>query len=609
MTDVAELGLKVDSRQVVQADKALDGFAKSASMAEDSVEKLNSDVLKGEKANKSYSTSTTKAAKNTSRLQNAAGNASFQIADLAVQLEGGTSFARAFGQQGSQLLGAFGPFGAIAGAAVAVTAALASQFMEASLSSEELSDKITELTEDFADLTEAQRLFLADEQADKIQDQGSKIADLADDYRDTTKAISDARQVLESVTKQYEAANLPQSQIATLTESYKEKVVELERELRKLDAELDTENKVLANLREGLIDITGAYDDVGDAVKKSVLTPAESLVANLRAQSETLGLTAAQAQLYRLELTEGVNPALLEEAAALQTTIDAYNAKAKAQKEADQESRRAEAAQDRANAAAQRVAESLLSEEEQVRLSYQRRAEIIRQSTEMTEAEKDANEILLARERNQQIEEIERERISKVLEMNEGLFSGLSGLAAAYKGEQSTLYRGLFAIEKGFAVARALINIPESYSEAYSATVGIPIIGPALAPVAGATAAAAQVAQAASIRSTTASFDGGGFTGFGPRSGGEDGKGGFMAMLHPNETVIDHTKGNSGGMAVNVQVLNYGADSVRTESDGNNLRVIIGEVKKSISSDIDRGVGPVNKSLQSTFGLNRKGNR
>ena len=38
------------------------------------------------------------------------------------------------------------------------------------------------------------------------------------------------------------------------------------------------------------------------------------------------------------------------------------------------------------------------------------------------------------------------------------------------------------------------------------------------------------------------SFDGGGFTGKGSRSGGVDGKGGFPAILHPNETVVDHTK-------------------------------------------------------------------
>lgn len=41
--------------------------------------------------------------------------------------------------------------------------------------------------------------------------------------------------------------------------------------------------------------------------------------------------------------------------------------------------------------------------------------------------------------------------------------------------------------------------------------------------------------------------EGGGFTGAGNRAGGLDGKGGFPAILHPNETVIDHTKGQQVG--------------------------------------------------------------
>ena len=52
------------------------------------------------------------------------------------------------------------------------------------------------------------------------------------------------------------------------------------------------------------------------------------------------------------------------------------------------------------------------------------------------------------------------------------------------------------------------------------------------------------------------SFDGGGFTGMGSRSGGVDGKGGFPAILHPNETVIDHTKGQSSGGVVVNQTIN-----------------------------------------------------
>lgn len=37
-------------------------------------------------------------------------------------------------------------------------------------------------------------------------------------------------------------------------------------------------------------------------------------------------------------------------------------------------------------------------------------------------------------------------------------------------------------------------------------------------------------------------FSGGGYTGNAPRTGGIDGKGGFLAVMHPRETVIDHTK-------------------------------------------------------------------
>ena len=64
------------------------------------------------------------------------------------------------------------------------------------------------------------------------------------------------------------------------------------------------------------------------------------------------------------------------------------------------------------------------------------------------------------------------------------------------------------------------------------------------------------------------SADGGGYTGNGPRSGGLDGKGGFMMMMHPRETVIDHTKGqqaNTNGPTI-VQNFNFSAngdDSVK----------------------------------------------
>jgi len=49
--------------------------------------------------------------------------------------------------------------------------------------------------------------------------------------------------------------------------------------------------------------------------------------------------------------------------------------------------------------------------------------------------------------------------------------------------------------------------------------------------------------KAAALTNSLLDLEGGGYTGNGIRAGGMDGKGGFMAMVHPNETVIDHTKG------------------------------------------------------------------
>lgn len=51
-------------------------------------------------------------------------------------------------------------------------------------------------------------------------------------------------------------------------------------------------------------------------------------------------------------------------------------------------------------------------------------------------------------------------------------------------------------------------------------------------------------------------FDGGGYTGSAPRSGGLDGKGGFLAMMHPQETVIDHTKPSAAQPAQQPVVVN-----------------------------------------------------
>jgi len=85
--------------------------------------------------------------------------------------------------------------------------------------------------------------------------------------------------------------------------------------------------------------------------------------------------------------------------------------------------------------------------------------------------------------------------------------------------------------------------------------------------IAGAITGAFNPASAAGTKGTVAppkaprKYEGGGYTGSGPRSGGLDGKGGFMAMLHPRETVVDHTKGQGAGGTVVNQVFNISANT------------------------------------------------
>lgn len=100
----------------------------------------------------------------------------------------------------------------------------------------------------------------------------------------------------------------------------------------------------------------------------------------------------------------------------------------------------------------------------------------------------------------------------------------------------------LFAMQKAVQIAQAIMN---TFTGATKAIASFP---PPINFAMAALTVANGMAQVAQIRAQ--SFDGGGFTGFGARAGGLDNKGGRMALIHPNETVIDHTKGQGQGVTI-----------------------------------------------------------
>ena len=120
-------------------------------------------------------------------------------------------------------------------------------------------------------------------------------------------------------------------------------------------------------------------------------------------------------------------------------------------------------------------------------------------------------------------------------EQTKDVLGNLSTQLGAYKGQS----KKLFALAKTAAIGKAIINTYEGATKALGSYPPPLNFAMAAATVAGG------LAQVSQIRAQ--SFDGGGFTGSGSRTGGVDGKGGFPAILHPNETVIDHTKPNQRG--------------------------------------------------------------
>lgn len=133
----------------------------------------------------------------------------------------------------------------------------------------------------------------------------------------------------------------------------------------------------------------------------------------------------------------------------------------------------------------------------------------------------------------------------------------------------------------------------------------------------GTSSAPASVGATASTWTSTSmplipSFEGGGFTGMGARSGGLDGRGGFLSMLHPQEDVIDRTRGNGGSSAaqvvLQVNIINNASQQVSATAQPNSsggFDLLIEQIEGGIARNVQRGTGALNGALSQTFGLNR----
>lgn len=114
------------------------------------------------------------------------------------------------------------------------------------------------------------------------------------------------------------------------------------------------------------------------------------------------------------------------------------------------------------------VRESLMSEEELLKLSYEERKKIILESTAATEEERIALVKKLDEQYAKQTAVLEAQRKSIILQNSASLFGELADLSKTFAGEQSGIYRTMFAISKAFAIADSIIKIQQGLANAAS---------------------------------------------------------------------------------------------------------------------------------------------
>lgn len=475
-----------------------------------------------EKTSKSVN-KTSKSMENQFRLiRGGLGQMGHQVQDIAVQLQMGQNALLVFGQQGSQIASLMGPNGAIIGALLAVGAALGTTFLPALFDSgkaaEELAEKIEQAASKTEMLTQSQLAALAVKFAQDLEEQKEALAD-------QQKELESELNLLDQYNRQLTIVKEGSAKFDQVTESIKEvqdRTTLATGEIEQLNTEIsDTEEKL------SIIKAGGNPFFDAEAGAKQAKREVQDLYDRVTAIQQATMRPQTEFDLLGADL-----------AADLATLQDALDAGAIAQDQYNQtELARLEqysndviALNDKRFKNIQRLTE----DNERMLLQIKKDKE-----KELTDALKE--------------EQKKREDISKAeTSVRMGALNALSstvGMAASLFKEGTAAQKAAFLAQQALAIATTIINTETASAAALAPPpIGLgPVLGLPYSQVirgAGYTSAALIGAQ------TVASFEGGGFTGFGARAGGIDNKGGRLAVLHPNETVLDHTKGQGQGITI-----------------------------------------------------------
>jgi hypothetical protein len=176
-----------------------------------------------------------------------------------------------------------------------------------------------------------------------------------------------------------------------------------------------------------------------------------------------------------------------------------------------------------------------------------RKAEASRFQQLLDEEQKMLDQQARAREKAEREKQAAIRATQAVQAQSVAFIGAQTGQIMSMLDEQSGAYKALFVVQQATQIAQAIMS---AHTAAANALAFIP--PPANIPISNLMLALGYANAAAIAGQTIASFEGGGMIPDGPRAGGVDGRGGRMAIVHPNEKITDMRKGGDNPQPVNV---------------------------------------------------------
>lgn len=473
-------------------------------------------------------------------LRGGAGQLGHQIQDIAVQLSMGTNAMIVFGQQGSQIASLFGPKGAIIGAFAAVAAAIGVVFLrdakQASKELENFGDKAIEAAREVGILTDVSRDFL-------INIQRTRLNNAANELQTFKQRAAESDEALAQLTKDQNAlmgGAMTAAQSIRLQGETLENVTAQIEEQRTASQNLAGQVEILtrqhyeeAQALRALLEGANPYEDIVKNAEDATARLEETI-----AKREAREQAALDVRMARLKRLHNLN------SREIQTLIDADEQKQ----------------------------ELFEKEQKRQQLDFQARQALT--DNIIANAHRELDAIVAAEEKKRQAQMM-------TLQNNNLLVSNAQQMTQSIIGnmdQQSGAYKALFALQQALAIAQTIIQYEVAIAQAKGqlGIFGLPM---------EALLRAQQVAAVSIIAGQTiAGFEGGGIIPNGPRAGGLDGRGGRMAIVHPNEKITDMRRGGDSqpvNISFNIQANDAeGFDQLLIKRRG----MIVNMVNKAINN-------------------------